>query len=126
VVQLAFEEQAIELPRDFISIRIPLTDGAGNRTETLVLAIRTLAELVARKIPTLVCCGAGMSRSPSIAAAALALAFKESPEASLKKILGQGPGDVAPGLWNEVHAVLESWESGKVDHTHGQRRSART
>ena len=63
LVQLAAEEPVIQAPRDLIHVRIPLLDGPGNRAEFLTLAIRTVAALLTLRVPTLVCCGAGMSRS---------------------------------------------------------------
>jgi protein-tyrosine phosphatase len=71
VVQLAAEEPAIQTPRELVYFRFPLMDGTGNDLELLDLAIRSVASLIRKGILTLVCCGAGMSRSPAIVAAAL-------------------------------------------------------
>ena len=79
VVQLAAEEPPIPLPRDLILCHFPLLDGVGNRPEVLSLAVETTAALVRGRTPTLLCCGAGMSRSPAVAAAALTLAFGVRP-----------------------------------------------
>ena len=49
-----------------------------------------------------------MSRAPTIAAAALALALHKSPEGCLQDVASQHPTDVSPGLWDEVKAVLDS------------------
>ena len=92
-------------PRELIYCRFPLLDGSGNRCELLSVAVRTVATLLEMKIPTLLCCGAGMSRSPAIAAAALARITQESPETWLKRVADQHPSDVSPGLWQEVRAV---------------------
>ncbi len=102
VVQLGAEEPVVQAPRDLIEVRIPLLDGPGNRAESLTLAIRTVAALLTLRVPTLVCCGAGMSRSPCIAAAALAMTSGESPGQALRRIVDQRRCDVTPGLWNEV------------------------
>ena len=102
LVQLAEEEPEIQVPHDLIYVRIPLLDGPGNRAESLTLAIRTVATLLTLRVPTLVCCGAGMSRSPCIAAAALAMNSGESPGQALRRIVEQRRCDVTPGLWNEV------------------------
>jgi len=111
VVELAVEEPALPSPRDQIACRFPLHDGAGNRPEMLVLAIRTVASLVESDIPTLVCCNGGMSRSPAIVAAALALVHHDTPEACLKQVTYHHPSDVSPGLWREIvrlpHGLLE-------------------
>jgi protein-tyrosine phosphatase len=75
LVQLAAEEPALDSPRDLVYCRFPLVDGSGNDRKLLYLAIMTVVNLLEKKVPTLVFCGAGMSRSPAIAAAALALIF---------------------------------------------------
>lgn len=102
VIYLAIEEVAVLLPRELISHQFPLLDGAGNAEELLTLAIRTLASHIQLQVPTLVTCGAGLSRSPAIAAAVLALANRSSAEDCLKEIAKHHPTDVSPGLWNDV------------------------
>lgn len=102
LVQLAAEEPAIQAPRELVYVRIPLLDGPGNRADFLTLAIRTVAALLTLRVPTLVCCGAGMSRSPCIAAAALAMNSGEPPGQALRRIGEHRPCDVSPSLWNEV------------------------
>lgn len=107
VVYLAAEEPTVAAPRDLIACRFPLVDSTGNRPEALSLAIRTVAELIRRKVPTLVCCGAGMSRSPAVAAAALALFLGEPADDCLKQVVGEGlPADLMPGLWREIRDVI--------------------
>ena len=112
VVDLAFEEAPAALPREFIYFRVPLVDGAGNPAKLLLLAVHSLAPLLRMHLPTLVVCGAGMSRAPSIAAAALALAHNEAPEACLQKVIAGRPHDVAPGLWQEIVAALQQPPAG--------------
>jgi hypothetical protein len=111
VVQVAVEEPAIPTPRDLLYLRVPISDGGGNRADFLALAIRAVAELLSGRVPTLVCCGVGMSRSPCVVAAALVVTFRESPEESLRMVISQGPCDVSPSLWNEVSELLTSWQS---------------
>ena len=106
VVQLAAEEPTLPLPRELILCRFPLLDGAGNRPTLLSLAIETTAALVRERTPTLICCGAGMSRSPVMAAAALTRAYGGSPDDWLKTAAEHHPSDVSPGLWDEVRALL--------------------
>ncbi len=107
VVQLAVEEPALQVPRDLILCHFPLVDGAGNDRKLLSLAVTTVANLLEKSVPTLVCCGAGMSRSPAVAAAALSLVYQEEPEECLKTVTEHHPHDVQPGLWAEVKALLE-------------------
>ena len=78
VVELAFEEEPWPTRRELIACRFPLIDGTGNKPELLVLAVRTVAALLASKVPTLICCGSGLSRAPAVAAAALAVANRQT------------------------------------------------
>ncbi|HWY85672.1 MAG TPA: hypothetical protein VNX28_03055 [Gemmataceae bacterium] len=108
VVQLAAEEAPLQLPRDLIFCRFPLLDGPGNDQTFLYLATITVANQLEKRLPILVCCGGGMSRSPAVAAAALAMIYQESPEDCLKRIAAHHPADVDPGLWNEVKSLFDS------------------
>jgi protein-tyrosine phosphatase len=107
VVQLAAEEPLPELPRELTFCRFPLLDGAGNELKLLDLATTTVANLLEKSVPVLVCCGAGMSRSPAVAAAALSMVYQETPEDCLKQIAEHHPADVVPGLWVDVKRMLE-------------------
>jgi len=106
LVQLAVEEPPLQPPPDFMYVRVPLADGAGSCSDSLTLAIRTVAQLLTLRIPTLVFCGAGMSRSPCIVAAALSLTFRLTPEEALEQVESAGPCDIAPGLWNQTRELL--------------------
>ena len=108
VVQLDAEEPVLELPRDLIYCHFPLVDGSGNDRKRLQLAITTVANLLEKKVPTLVVCGAGLSRSPVIAAAAIALVFQQPADECLKQVAEHFPADVAPGMRVEVKRVVEA------------------
>ena len=107
VVQLAAEELPLQPPRDLIFCRFPLVDGPENDRRLLYLAITTLANLLEKRVPTFVCCGGGLSRSPAIAAAAPSIVYQEEPDSCLKRIAEHRPHDVVPGLWNDVKAALD-------------------
>ncbi len=102
IVQLAAEEPAIPAPRDLLLLRIPLDDGADNDPDLLAMAITIVQGLVAKHFPTLVCCGAGMSRAPAIVAAALSLIEHRSPAECIKTVTDHHPADVVPGFWADV------------------------
>jgi hypothetical protein len=106
LVDLAAEEPTRAGPRDLIACRFPLIDGSGNRPELLVLAVQTVAGLVAAGVPTLVCCSAGLSRSPAVVAAALSLHLGETPQSCLKRVTSHHPSDVAPRLWADILGIL--------------------
>ena len=105
VVDLAIEEKPVIYPREIINCRIPMVDGGGNPSHILRLALDTTVSLLRNRVPTLVACGGGMSRSPAIAAAALAVVRGVSPEAMLEEIAKIGAHDVVPGLWAEIEAI---------------------
>ena len=105
-MDLALEESPTPTPRELISARFPILDGAGNRSEILFLAVSTVATLLKLHVPVLVACGGGVSRAPAVAAAALALLDGAAPETCLKLVAQQHASDVSPGLWNEVIGVL--------------------
>jgi protein-tyrosine phosphatase len=107
VVQLAAEEPPVMLPRELLYFRFPLIDGTGNDPKVLDLAITTAANLLEKRLPALVSCGAGMSRSPAIVAAALSLVYQDLPDECLKKVAEHFPADVAPAFWNEVKVFVE-------------------
>jgi hypothetical protein len=110
VIDLAASEPAIQYPRDIVYCRIPLNDGAEDNSATLRLAVFSTTELVKSQVRTLVACSAGMSRSPAIVAAALALAEGLEPDEALLRVASTGPHDVAPSLWREIKRVALSAE----------------
>ena len=107
LVDLAMEEAPILCPRDIIYCRIPLVDGAGNRPETIRAAVDLVASLIGSEVPTLVACGAGMSRSPIIVAAALARIEGTTMEEALEGITAGVAHDVSTSLWAEVKGIVE-------------------
>jgi protein-tyrosine phosphatase len=113
-VELAAEEAPAPTPRDLIACRFPLVDGGGNDAAVLVLALRTVSQLLEQKITTLVCCGAGMSRSPAIAAGAIALLAGEHPEDCLRHVVSHRPADVVPALWSEVARAVISLQANRT------------
>jgi hypothetical protein len=106
LVDLAVEETPGHPPHELIFCRFPLVDGAGNDLKILALAIRTAAALLRSQVPTLVGCGAGVSRAPAIAAAALALVSDEPPAQCLQRVAAHHSCDVSPGLWEDVTSLL--------------------
>ena len=113
VVDLALEELSPSLPRSTIYCRFPIVDGGGNSPKTVELAVRTLCRLLADNVPTLVCCGAGMSRSPAIAAAALALVSERNSEDCLRELVAGQPHDVSGELWRDVRQVCQELRRSK-------------
>lgn len=106
LVDLAANELPVPITRDLAYCRFPIVDGMGNSRELLRLAIQVTADLVRAGTPTLVFCSAGMSRTPAIAAAALAMITGRSPDECLAEVARGAPADVAPGLWAEIKQLV--------------------
>jgi len=108
VVDLAFEEPPAVLVRELTYCRFPLLDGAGNPPWLLRAAVDTAANLLRSGTPTLVCCGAGMSRAPGIAAAATACIRGCSLTDALTLLFPSTRADVSPALMAELRAVVQT------------------
>ena len=80
----------------------PLMDGAQDGRGVLDVAIQTLVSSLRNHVPTLVYCGAGMSRSPAVVAAALSIVEGGSPDEKLLAIVAGQPHDISPQLWEAV------------------------
>lgn len=105
VVDLAREQPPLQLSRDLVYCRFPLIDGPDNPPALLAAAIQTTALLIREKARMMVCCGAGLSRSPAIVAAAMALVREEPTDECLNRIADMAPLDIVPALWNDVACV---------------------
>jgi protein-tyrosine phosphatase len=107
VVELADNEMFAVLPRELVRCRFPISDGGENPSWLLRLAVESVAALLRAKVPLLVCCSAGMSRSVCVAAGGVALADGCTLEASLLAVVGSGPRDVSPRLLMQLQKALE-------------------
>lgn len=105
LVDLGLNEKPLQLTRELIYCRFPLNDGGGNTPELLRSAVDAVESLIAKKIPTLVYCSAGMSRSVSVAAAALALSRGRSFDDTFVDLVSGQPHDVSLVLWNDICKV---------------------
>ena len=105
VVNLAAEEPSPVLPRSLVYCRFPIMDGEQDTQGILDAAIHTVASLLKNEVPTLVYCGAGMSRSPAVVAAALSIVQGGSPDERLRQIVAGHPHDVSSQLWEAVQRV---------------------
>jgi protein-tyrosine phosphatase len=102
VVQVAAEEPPLQLPRSLLYCRFPIVDGSGNEPWLLTLAVQTLINLIQANVATLLCCGAGLSRSPALAAVAVAKLHDDAPEKCLTHIAEFRPHDVSPAFWQSL------------------------
>lgn len=106
VVDVAYEESPAQLPRELIYCRFPLVDGGGNDAAMLLQAVQCTVDLLAAGTRTIVACSAGMSRSPTIAAIALAAHLDQSPDDVIVRVAASGALEVKGALWNDVAAVF--------------------
>ncbi len=102
IVDLAMEEVPTVFPRDIVYCRFPLIDGAGNSAATLRAAIETTVAMLTARVPTLVACGAGMSRAPAVVATALAKIEQRPMAEVLRRVTDSQPHDVSPGLLADI------------------------
>ena len=105
VVDLAYEQAMPAYPRSIAYCRFPIVDGQQSLQGILQVAIESLVAMLEAEIPVLVCCGAGMSRSPAVAAAAVAILRGGDPDDKLREITAGYPHDVSPTLWREVREI---------------------
>lgn len=108
LVDLAWEEPPARITRDVIYCRFPLLDGAENPPSRLRAAIETVVSLLEKRVPTLVFCGAGMSRSPAVVAAALAVSRGDGLDETLSGVVAGHPHDVSAALWEEIRMVCKA------------------
>ena len=106
VVDLAMEESPASPGREMLYCRFPLLDGAGNSPWLIRAAIEMTTTLLREKVPTLVACGGGLSRSPVIAAAALVKLGRPSLQDALLFLSKLGHCDVSAGLLQDVVKVM--------------------
>lgn len=111
VVELAIEEPPSRAGREMIWIRIPITDGAGSAGQFVEMALRCVSSLVLAKIPVLVACSAGMSRSPSIIAGAISIAEDRDPDVVLQEVVRGASADVSNHLWHQVRSLVQQLQS---------------
>jgi protein-tyrosine phosphatase len=107
IVDLAANELPVSVHRDMIYCRIPVIDGGENSSDILRLAVDSVERLIRAGIPTLVCCSAGMSRSPAIAAAAISRIRKTSLAETMKDVAPDGC-DVSPALMADLETLLQN------------------
>jgi hypothetical protein len=108
LVDLADNEKPTLVFRDLVYCRMPLSDGAGNPPWLLRLTAETVARLIQANVTTLVFCGAGMSRSPSIVAAAISVVEGKPLNFGLDHIKKWGGCDLSPALWTDIKMALDS------------------
>ena len=106
LVDLSLNEPPVVVTRELVYCRFPLLDGSDNSPWLLRAAIDATAALLRANVPTLVFCSAGMSRTPAVAACAIARVTGRTPEECLAEIARAGRCDVSTTLWRDVVAAM--------------------
>lgn len=107
IVDLALSESPVPVLREVVYCRFPMLDGPGNSAWLVRAALDTIVQLLKARVPTLVFCSAGMSRSPALAAAALARHLERDAAECLTFVTQGAPSDVSPELWKSVVEALD-------------------
>jgi protein-tyrosine phosphatase len=94
------------LGREIVYCRFPLMDGGGNSPVVLRAAVEITVRFAKENVPTLVACGAGMSRSPAVVTMALAKIDGRSPDECLAALVAGQPHDVSPLFWDDLQRAL--------------------
>jgi hypothetical protein len=102
VVDLAVEEPPAVAGHEMVYCRFPLVDGTDNPPWLIRAAVDTTVTLLRHKVPTLVSCGAGVSRAPAIAAAALVRLGRPTLQDAMLYLAQFGHCDVSAGLLQDV------------------------
>jgi protein-tyrosine phosphatase len=102
VIDVAYEEQPAQIPRQLTYCRFPLNDGGGNDPGMLLQTLMTTTDLLRTNTPTIIACSAGLSRSPTVAAFALAHHLDKKPDDLIAGIAERKSLDLNPHLWAEM------------------------
>jgi protein-tyrosine phosphatase len=104
IVDLAAEEWPVQPSRELVYLRFPIVDGGGNEPKLLRSLMAATTALIRERVPTLIACRMGMSRSPTVAAVAYGSVYGMSPAEAMK--LMAGPSDVSTMLLRELESVM--------------------
>lgn len=101
IIDLAIEEPCPKLPRVFNYSRFSITDDGENNPVVICAAVCLATAYARSQYPVAICCNAGLSRSPTLAAVALAATTETPAKEWLQQISAMKPTDVNPSLWNQ-------------------------
>lgn len=108
IVDLAYEEPPIASLKSRLTFRVPLIDGEGNNRTHIRLAVLTTTELIRSKTPFVIACSAGISRSPAILAAGLAMVDHCTVEEKLEFIKAKKRIGVSQAFLSDVQSAMLS------------------
>ena len=114
VIDVAYEEPPAQIPRQLTYCRFPLNDGGGNDGNMLLQTLLTATDFLASNTRTIIACSAGMSRSPTIAAFALAYHLSENPETVIGRIADIKSLELKPELWSDTLSAFNKLKSKRL------------
>ncbi len=114
IIDLAIEDPLPTIPRATTYCRFMITDDGENNPANIHAAILAASAFVSGGHVAAICCSAGLSRSPSIAAATMSYISGDSPTATLELVSAVKHIDVNPAFWNQVVDVLLDMDTGKT------------
>lgn len=106
VIDVAYEEPPAQIPRQLTYCRFPLNDGGGNDPKLLLQVLRTTTDFLNSESRTIIACSAGMSRSPTVAAFALAYHLSQDPDDVIARIGAIKSLELKNELWNDLLNVF--------------------
>ncbi|WP_338739398.1 dual specificity protein phosphatase [Haloplanus salilacus] len=108
IVSLTATNHAGNVPAELTLVEVPMMDGPQNSQDAFETAVDAVVSQLAAGEKTLLHCSAGASRSPAVAAAALALHRDSELEAAFQQILTRRPeADPHDALIRQAHAVYQ-------------------
>lgn len=111
VVDVAWEEAPAVLSRDLIYVRVPLVDGDENCSDSIRFVLSVVDNCLRHGMPTLVCCSAGLSRSPCICAYAASVFGGLAPQECLDRLAKERSIRANAGFWKSIlEATVSSAE----------------
>ncbi len=113
-IDVAYEEPPAQIPRQLMYCRFPLLDGGGNDPRILLQTLRVATDLLQLDMRTIITCSAGMSRSPTVAAFALAHHLNELPDVVIARIADIKSLELKPELWTQMLAVFSKLDSNRI------------
>jgi len=114
IVDVAYEEPPAQIPRQLTYCRFPINDGGGNAPNILLQALLTTTDLLRSGTRTIIACSAGMSRSPTIAAFALAHHLSKNPDDVIAEIAGIKSLELKSALWADMLSVFNKLTSNRL------------
>ncbi len=115
VIDLAIEQLLPTLPRSLVYCRFPILDGQQSSSTAIADAIETLVSVLATGgIPSLVCCSAGMSRSPAVVAGALSVFQGGTPDDRFGRLSSDTRTTFRRNCGKTSEAFVLTWRKGSV------------